>query len=165
MTHAWYEELGAHYFEILFLDVLYDRQGYLLSSDYSLRVDGAKDLLDFLYEYLNCILIFARSNFDTSLDKFMEIIMDIYDVDLEEAIDIMKEELVTTEQIETLDYLFSYLKAIELRERTFITKRTSDSILEPYINSKRFKFYLPKDIGIYERYIEEMKQKTRILKK
>ena len=63
-----------------------------------------------------------------------------------------------------MNYLFSYLKAIELRERTIITKRTGDSILEPYINSNKFKFYPPKDIFIYERYIEEMKGKTKILK-
>ena len=165
ITHNMYEELGPHYIEMLFLDILYNRQGYLLSGDYGFRIYDAKELLDVLYGYLSCVIVFARNNFNVSLDTFLDTIMNIYGVNLEDAIKIIKTELITTEYLEDMNYLFSYLKAIELRERTFITKRTGDSILEPYINSNRFKFYPSNDFSIYERYIEEMKQKTKILKK
>lgn len=164
ITHNMYEELGPHYIETLFLDILYNRQGYLLSGDYGSRIYDAKYFLDVLYGYLSCIIVFARNNFNVSLDTFLDTIMNIYGVNLEDAIKIIKTELITTEQLEDMNYLFSYLKAIELREKTFITKRTGDSILEPYINSNRFKFYPPEDFSIYERYIEEMKSKTKILK-
>jgi len=107
ITHNLYDELGPHYFEMLFLDVLYDRQGYLLSGDYGAKIDDAQYFLDFLYEYLSCILIFARNNFDVSLDYFLETIMMVYDVSLEDTISIIKEELVTNEQMENMGSLSS----------------------------------------------------------
>ena len=165
-THNMYDELGAHYFEMLFLDTLYDNQGYLLTGDYIEKMKDAKDLLEYLYGYLNCIMVFCTYNFEVPLDIFINGIMDCYDVDLKTAYDdILINELFANNSIKDMNYLFSYLKAIELRERTFLTKKSSDDILEPYINSRRFKFYPPKDIGIYKRYITEMQQKTRILQK
>ena len=80
ITHNMYEELGPHYFEMLFLDILYNRQGYLLSGDYGFRIDAAKYFLEVLYGYLGCIIVFARNNFNVSLDKFIDTIIKIYGV-------------------------------------------------------------------------------------
>lgn len=164
-TPDMYDELGPQYFEMLFLDNLYDKQGYLLTGDYISKMEDAKYFLDVLYGYLNCILVFKNSGFDVSLDNFINTIIECYEVDGETAVEILKTELVPNEPIKDMNYLFSYLKAIELRERTLLTKMNSHSILEPYINSKRFKFCYPKDTSVYERFACEMQQKTRVLKK
>ena len=57
-------------------------------------------------------------------------------------------------------YLFSFLKAIELREAKINNPQAE--LLEPYIKSKKFNFEIPQDsFRVYDRYIEEMNQKVK----
>ena len=80
----------------------------------------------------------------------------------EKIISYIREEAIPSEKEEDMNYLLSYLKAIELREKTLEEKVDCSDTLTNYLNSKVLKFTPADDkFNIYRRYISEMKSKTK----
>lgn len=158
--HDLYTELGPHFFELLFLDELYKKQNNIASGDYQARIDDAAYFLKTLSSYFKIMLLFASVNFNVPTTIFIDTFIENQHIYENNLIEYLKEEIATDEQVNNMCYLFSFLKAIELREKN---KKVGDSIdlLEPYITTQKFIFSIPQDnFKPYQRYISEQKQKT-----
>ena len=160
-TNILYCELGPIVYELLFNDELYKLKGNLQEGDIAFRTNDTDYLFDSLYGYFQILLVFAEKNFDISTEEFLETFLIIEEINPELLEDYLREEIASDEKIEDMNYLFSYLKAIELREKMNLNKHDNE-ILEPYMRRRAFHFQRPKDdFRLYERYVEEMKQKVR----
>lgn len=157
-TNPLFCELGPIYHELLFNDELYKSQGYLENGDYYFRIEEFDILLKSISEYLQVVLLFANKNFDISTNEFLNTFIDIEKIDPVLLEEYLREEVASSEKIEDMNYIFSFLKAIELKEKN----NNQTEFLEHYIDRKKFNFNIPKDnFKVYERYIEEISQKTR----
>lgn len=161
--HRYYSELGPILFETLFNDILYKHQGYLNKGDCSERMKAAKEQLLVLFHYFDIMLTFAGMNFQVPtnifLQEFSEICEDETDTGL---VSFLREEIAPTDIVDEMSYLYSYLKAIELREQLSSSKQDCVYILDPYIKSKKFNFAPDKEsFATYKRFVEEMQDKTK----
>lgn len=157
-----YGELGPIFYEMLFNEELYKKQGFLKSGDYYFRISEMYNLLDIVSSYFEILLLFKESNFDLSTEAFFQTFIDKKSINPSHLEDYLKEEIANEEILNDMCYLFSTLKAIELREQKINTPNNNNEILEPYITSKKFNFSIPKDgFKVYERYIEDMSQKVK----
>ena len=161
-THFLFSELGAIYFETLFLDTLYDTQGFLFEGDYHLRLEETKDYLIILAEYFTIIKIFANMNFQIPTNQFIDIFMNNSDI-LPECFEAYLKEEIIGERIEQcMIYLFSYLKTLDLRTQTKLTHKDHYNFLKKLISIQRFKYNVPENaFKKYELYLNELKAKTR----
>lgn len=157
-----YGELGSIYYEMLFNDELYKSRGYLTGPDVLSRIDEVGYLLETLYTYFKVMLLFASKNFDVSLKEFSQAFIEIDGVIPDLLEEYLREEIASDEILDNMNYLFSFLKAIELREKRIITNSSQFNILDHYLKLKYFYFRIPSDgFSVYDRYMEEMYQKVR----
>ena len=106
--------------------------------------------------------IFAKSSFNITTDQFKQTFMDITGLGEDKIVSYIREEAIPSDKEEDINYLLSYLKAIELRETTIEEKVDCTDTLTSYLNSKVLKFTPTDDkFNIYRRYISEMKKKTK----
>lgn len=160
-TNILYCELGSILFELLFNDELYKAKGYLHEGDFAYRITDSVDFLDSLYDYFQIMLFFASKNFDVSTEEFLDAFLTIGEINPDLLEDYLREEIASDERVEDMNYLFSYLKAIEVREIMNL-KNKKEEVLETYLKRRNFHFSKPKDeFRLYERYVGEMKQKVR----
>lgn len=160
-TNILYCELGSIVYELLFNDELYKLKGDLQEGDFAYRITDTDDYFDSLYGYFQILLLFARKNFDVTTKEFLDAFLTIEEINPDLLEDYLREEIASDEKAEDMNYLFSFLKAIEIREKMLL-KPQKEELLESYI--KRRTFYFPKptdDFRLYERYVCEMKQRVR----
>lgn len=157
-----YSELGPILLELLFNDTLYKHQGFLNKGDYSERLTESRYELNSLYIYLYAMQSFAKSSFNITTDQFKQTFMDITGLGEDKIVSYIREEAIPSDKEEDINYLLSYLKAIELREKTIEEKADCTDTLTSYLNSKILNFTPTDDkFNIYRRYISEMKSKTK----
>jgi len=160
--HMFYGELGSIYYEMLFNDELYKSRGYLVGPDVLSRIDEVGYLLETLYTYFKVMLLFASKNFDVSLKEFSQAFIEIDGVIPDLLEEYLREEIASDEILDNMNYLFSFLKAIELREKRIITNSSQFNILDHYLKLQYCYFGIPSDgFSVYDRYMEEMSQKVR----
>jgi len=161
-TSPLYCELGPIYHELLFIEELYQSKGYLKPGDYDFRIDDLAYLLHSIYFYFQILLRFENKNFDVTTDEFLKTFLHVEEIKSSELEVYLREEIATNEVIEDLNYILSILKAIELKEIKSKPNNNQTNILESLIKRKAFNFTIPKDnYKVYQRYIEEMEQKTK----
>lgn len=161
-TPYFYDELGATYFELLFSDELYKHQGKISMNEYKDKIITTDRLIATNAIYFITMLEFARKNFDITTNDFINAFSQNYGINPKKTIKLLRNQIATDSIDEDINYVFSYLKAIELREKTTERKIDSAEILEPYINQQNFHFNIPEDKNKpYERFIEEVKAKTK----
>lgn len=159
-----FRELGPIYFEMLFTDLLCESQGFLLPGDYGERISDTYFALRYLSEYFEVIKVFATTDFKVSMDKFHFTFLEKMDVPPENIQPYLVEEIISNKIDNDMCYLFSHLKAIELRDNTKEFDGDSFYILEPHITSQVFDFETQgKSFKIYESYVNEMNEKTKKL--
>lgn len=159
-TNSLYYELGPIYYEMLFNEELYKSRGYLELRDFDFRLDEVEYLLSVISSYFEIMLLFKEKNFDIPTNEFFETFCKINSIKPGMVEDYLKEEIANDNIVRDMRYLFSFLKAIELREAKINNPQAE--LLEPYIKSKKFNFEIPQDsFRIYDRYIEEMNQKVK----
>lgn len=163
VPNAMYSELGPILFELLFNDTLYKNQGYVNIGDYNMRMFDTKESLLTLFHYFDIMMDFKNLNFEVPTDVFLDSFREICQSDEDEdVINFIREEIATTEITEDMSYLYSYLKAIELREQATTKKEDFAYILDPYIRTKKFKFQPTEEsFNAYKRFTTEMKEKTK----
>lgn len=162
-AHILYKELGPIYFGMLFNDYLFKKQGYLLQGDYEERIDNVSFCLKSVSSYFKTLLAFSKTNFVVSNNRFKKIILDNYKDDIindNNLYSYINEEILNGNIEESMKYLFSFIKAIELYFKKSNYKDKFE-VIEPYIKSKKFILETPTDYYLYEKYIEENKQKRR----
>lgn len=161
-TSRFYFELGPIFSEMLFNEELYKKKGYLESGDVEFRIDETDYLLDELFSYFNILLFLASKNFNLSTSEFLQLFSNYMELEPCLLVEYLREEIASDSMIENMTYLFSFLKAIELRELTMNSKSDMLYVFEHYLKNKKFYFHIPKDgYNVYSRYIEEVKQKVR----
>lgn len=161
ITHS-FSELGPIFFELLFLDTLYENGISLLGNAYQSRISDANFYLKTLSEYFKIIINFSNKNFEVSNDYFINTLLEIKKLKKDNIIKYLN-ELITENYIEEcICYLLSYLKAIELRYEAQSYSGDCSQILIPYIEKNNFNFYLTDDsLKIYEKFVKETHQKTK----
>lgn len=162
-SHRLYGELGSIFFELLFNDVLYKNQGYLLQGDYGIRQKDTEKTLLMLYNYFQIMLNFKARNFDVPTDVFQQEFLKICNSNEEnDLINFLRTEIAPPDIVDDMTYLYSYFKAIELREELLTHKQDSAYLLEPYIKTKKFNFTPnTESFSTYKRFTEEMKEKSK----
>lgn len=161
-TPNYFSELGATYFELLFNDELYKHQGSISFEEYSEKMDDVDLLISTTADYFRTLLEVANRKFEVSTEKLMDLCIEYNDIDPEDVYEFLRFDVATNETEEDMDYVFSYLKAIELREKHQNSKKDSADLLEPYTNTRRFHFDIPQNgYEVYENFVEEVKQKTK----
>lgn len=149
-----YSELGSIYFELLFTDEYYEQENKFLKS----RVEEANYDLEEIVEYLNIIKAFKNYNFEISDEHFKEVIIEYKKLIPEEIEDFLLFE--NKNMVEYFIYFISFLKAVELREKSSINIDSLD-VLNPYLKSKKFIFEPSSSLfKLYENYVDDVKQKT-----
>ena len=163
VAHRYYHELGPILFELLFNDVLYKNQGFLNKGDYADRIEDSEETLKRLYKYFDIMLTFAQYDFQVPTHIFLEEFSNICYATTENGIAaFIREEVDPSEIVDDLAYLYSYLKAIELREQIKDTKQDCAHTLIPHLNAKKFVFKpQQKNFDLYRRFNEEMSSKTK----
>lgn len=152
-----YLELGSIYFELLFNDLYYEKEGVLIPC----KIEDAEVDLDMLVDYLIVIKKFAQTNFQVSNEDFKNIIVEKLQVIPEEIKEYLQEGIENDYMEDNIIYLISLLKAIELRNITLTSKQDSFDILNPFLSNKKLIFNPSKKLfKIYEDYVEEIKQKS-----
>lgn len=158
-----FSELGAIYFEMLFTDVLYKSKGFIFPDSYTGRIEDASYQLRYLTPFFKIMKIFAKNNFKVSDDCFKQILLEninVMDNDIESYL--RQEDVIGDIDGETI-YLLSFLKAIELREKTKGVKDDKLIYLTPYTARNKLNFGTSKStFKIYKDYILEMKSKVKI---
>lgn len=159
-----FSELGPIFFELLFNDILYKNQGYINIGDYNTRMFDSKESIMKLFHYFDIMMDFKNLNFEVSTDVFLDSFRELCQSDEDEdVINFIREEIATTDITEDMSYLYSYLKAIELREKSQEKKEDCAYILDPYIKTKKFKFQPTEEsFKTYKRFTTEMQEKTKI---
>ena len=161
-TNPYYSEFGPIYFETLFNDHLYNQFGSAALSSNLNRIYDAKKQLEIIKCYLYCLCIFSYKDFNVDDDLFFETFQEITGLENKDLIKFLNEEIIEQELNETLSYLFSFLKAIEIRnleqKNDIEAKRKFNQILY----SKRFSFKKPQNgFKIYKDFVDEIKEKAR----
>lgn len=158
----YYSELGPIVFELLFNDILYKNQGFLNKGDYSDRILDTEETLAKLVRYFDVMLTFKQHNFQVPTDVFLQEFADVCDLDTEEGLkDFLREEIAPADIVDEMTYMYSYLKAIELREK----HKPSEDIayaVTPLVKSKKLHFAPTENaFEIYRNFTTEMQEKTR----
>ena len=75
-----------------------------------------------LVRYFDVMLTFKQHNFEVPTDLFLREFSDVCDLDTEEGLkDFLREEIAPADIVDDMTYMYSYLKAIELREKHNVT--------------------------------------------
>lgn len=150
-------ELGSIYFELLFTDMYYEKEGLLLPG----KIEDTEVDLDMLVDYLIVIKDFAQTDFQVSNEIFKNSIIEKLQVIPEEINEYLQEDIENDYMGDNIIYLISLLKAIELRSITLTSKEDSFDILKPYLSNKKLIFNPSNKLfEIYEDYVDEIKQKS-----
>lgn len=161
-TNYLYDELGAILNEMLFNEELYKLKGCLFFGDYDFRIDESAYLLNSVCDYFKVLLYFATRNFDVSTNEFVDTFVKYGIVDENNVLEYLSEDIATNYMEGNMGYLFSFLKAVELRELFINSNRDAFYILEYYLKNKKFVFRKPKDgFMLYNRYIDDVKSRVR----
>lgn len=162
-THDIYSELGPIFYEILFTNVLYSSQGFIMHGDFHERIEDACFQLESITEYLKILKKIYSCNFTLTTAEFKEIVIQTLEIPQKLLYQYLIDEVINDGFDNTITYLLSYLKAIELYNDSKKHKSDSFEVLKPYLSTNQFTFNIPKNASqLYTSYIDEMKQKVKI---
>ena len=160
--HFFYSEFGPIFFELLFCDESYKKYGKSSLAMHITRIKETEDYLNVLAVYFCAMKIFSLRNYDVSEQFFLETFEYFSNVENDNLIDFLNDEFVNSQIIESITYVLSFLKAIQVRELANNGGNQSGASFNDIVFSKKFKFKIPdSNYQLYEKYIEEIKQKMR----
>lgn len=158
----YYSELGPQYIEPFFLDKLYDKTGRVSYGDYQDRIDDANFFLERLCPYFQVMLAFADKNFEMSTEEFYQAFEENIDLEDSDADTYIRRVVASSDLEEDMTYFFSFIKAIELRDRTIKASGNFYDTLRPYCKRKTFDRRAPyKGIELLDNYVQEIHQKVK----
>lgn len=154
-------EEGSIFFELLYLDILFEEQNYLLRGDIH-RLNETSIQINYLSGYFEVMKEFARKNFQVSKSEFLEMFGEYFNVMKGNLGKALNDEIVSGEIDKDIMYLLSHLKAIKLRHYSKLSHDDAFEVLKSHVKTPIFESdNLTSDFEIYEEYINEMLQKSR----
>lgn len=162
IANYYYQELGPLYMEHHFLERLYEQQGFLSEGDYGHRFQNIDDYLEDANAYLRLISLFKERNFSASTDEFIKIISDYETLSEEQVLPYIYEQCIGTDEDESLMYILSYLKSLELYDESANFQDDHIKLLRPDISQLTARFKPPQEgYKVYEKYITKMQTMTK----
>lgn len=162
VNNPFYNEFGPIYFESMFNDNLYNQYGGPALAGTLNRIYDTNKFLEIAKCYFYAMNIFAVHNFEINEDLFFETFQCITNLSDDKLIDFLNNEIVEDEITEILCYLFSFLKAIEIRRLEHNHNFEARYKFNQLLYGQRFRFKTPKDgFQIYKDFVDEIKTKTR----
>lgn len=159
---TYYDELGPITMEMLYLDLLYQRQGFLQSGDYAKRIDDIDKYITHLTSYFCIMRKLASKDFKVSLKCFEGLIREYFILDKSEVKDFVKLHILGSTFDDYLRYTLGFLKAMELREEIKEKQIDAFKVIKPFIRQRRKNFDIPnKPLANYERYYDERIKQTK----
>lgn len=157
-----YGEVGSILYEMLFNDELYNSKGFLDNYNFDFRLNNTRMLLDEVALYFRIMLYFSSIKFNVPTDIFWDTFMK-HDNGNKNILDnYLIVKVMDDSIINGMKYLFSFLKAVELKEIFYNDREEGYYMLLRHLKNKKFYFKIPQDrFGIYERYVLEMEEKVR----
>ena len=139
-----------------------NEKGHLENGDFDFRIDETATLLECVNDYFKVLISFAEKGFDVSTNEFITTFQSFKEMGLDSLEEYLREEIASGEILDDMNYVFSFLKAIELREKRMNSNNSQSELLEHHIKRKSFHFMIPQNgYKPYERYVEEMNQKVK----
>lgn len=161
-TSSFYSEFGPIYFETLLNEQLYNYYGKDILSSSLNRIYDANRFLEIVKCYLYALSVFSYYDFIVDDDLFYTTFYDITNLQGEELIKFLNDEIVESEISDTLSYLFSFLKAIEISSLEKKDNLEASYKFNLVLYNKKFKFDKPKDgFQVYKDFVTEVKEKAR----
>ena len=153
-----YKEIGSIYFELLFCDTLYE-QDNKYSDDFRYRVTESSLSIEKIYPFFKFINILKSKKFDVTDEEFIKLCEKELEVSEEYIQDYIERNIDSGHFQELIEYLFSHLKAIDIREKT--QKNDEDSLKTLMDNYKKPLTYnnLNEKVLVYKRYLSEIESK------
>lgn len=153
-----YKEIGSIFFELLFCDTLYE-QDNKYSDDFRYRVTESTLSIRELYPFFKFINILKNKKFDLTDKEFVELCEKELWLKEEYIQNYIERNIDSGRFQELIDYLFSHLKAIEIRDKSI--RKDEDSLKTLMDNYKKPITYnnLNEKVLVYKRYLSEIEAK------
>lgn len=161
--HDLYGEVGPILLELLFLDVFSEEKGSLKSGDYDFRLYDTNKNLNEIVDFLFLMKYLAKRNFKVTNEEFLDVGEKLLGLSKDKLYHYLLKNVLDFSGVEeNLMYTFSFLKAIELRQKILSTGKDVIDVLHPYISKYKFRFDFPEEaFDLYNDYVEEMNCKIR----
>lgn len=155
-----FEEVGSIFHELLFSDLLMSKLGNDYLTSFDERVIESTCYIERLYPLFCLIKYLKKYDFEISKDKLLKLCWDYGLVDEETNFyDFVNDNVVNCGFDTMINYLFSHLKAIELREKLLLTKKDSLDLLVEEM-SKPLTYRCSDDkVLIYKRFLSDIECK------
>lgn len=153
-------EAGPIFIEMLYTDRLYRTYGINDYISLSERIEDTGDYLDYLIDFLNLIKALAKRKFNISTSEFIKIFNDNVELTDGDVEGYLREENPIEEIRELLDYLFSFLKSIELYSKVSGDETRLEKQLMSIINAKGYPIPNEKEaFCMYDNYVQNITRK------
>ncbi len=158
----YYQELGPLYMEHQFLERLYEQQGFLREYDYAHRFQNIDDYLQEANAYLRLLRKFKERDFSVSTEDFIRIISDYEMLDDKQVLPYIYEKCIGDDEQESLMYILSYLRSIELYDASESYQDDHLKLLRADIANETSSFKPPQEgYKVYEKHIRKMQRMTK----
>lgn len=157
----YFQEVGSINFEMLFLDLVYNENGFICAGDYEERLFNMYWYLEELVKYFDLMEELASKNFNVSLNDFKKIVMNKIDLLDIEFFDYVLDEIIGEGKDVSMTYLFSYLQAIKIRKMHSLNQIDNFELIKPYLITNHYNFNNINDFKIYDDYLNDMAKRTR----
>lgn len=162
LSNYYLQELGPMYMEHHFLERLYEQQGFLKEGDYAHRFQNLDEYIEDAASYLRLIKLFKEKNFSVSTEDFIKIISDYEMLSNEEVLPYVYEQSLGADEQESIMYILSILRAMELYDTSSSFEGDHLNLLKPDISNPNSSFHPPKEgIKVYKKYISKMQTMTK----
>lgn len=158
----YYTELGAIFSELLFLDTFSYKNGSLKTGDFELRINEAYESLEDIVDYFMILKALSKKDFKVTDEEFKDILINEGNVRDDKINEYLYYDVIVSDGIlNAMNYLFSFLKAIELRKKVIESKSDALDVVAEYLIPK-FRFNpQTENFDMYANYIEEMHKRVR----
>ena len=158
-SNLYSSELGPILIETLYIDRLVKSRDRNAASLYYHRIYEMESILTELLSYYSCIKEFRKYNFEVSNSKFINILY--YHNLIYTKENIMFNDL-DIDVDEYLNYLLSFFKSLEVRDKVYQDKKHAFTLLNKYLNYKNPMNYCEEQmLNDYEEYRKEVISKVK----
>lgn len=159
--HQLSKELGSIYFEMLFNDHMFLKYK-IFSKEYYDRLYEFKLQLQQISPYLELVLLFSNYKFKMETEWFLECFNDTIPAKYTDTIKYINDEIISNKMQRHIKYCVSFLKAIELREKTHQNKEVGIEELMNCLSMKKERYNAPESgIVLCQNFSEEVYQKSK----
>lgn len=152
-------EIGSILMETLYIDEMLKQRNKNAALLYYDRIYEVENILENLSAYYKCVMEFRKNNFNVSNTKFINT---LYNNNLICSKDDAIKYDISLDVDDCLNYLLSFFKSLEVRNKTYQDKKLAFQLLKKYLNYRNtINYYEDKMLLDYENYCNEISQKLK----